>query len=455
MNYVQYENHDYQISEYSEISNSEYAKSSLFMLLLIPFIVCTIAFSALPGFNLLAIGLGMVCSIGLVLNVLKNGMILPKEWVLLLLFLLWSSFGFIVAESYFLFLTLMGTMTQILVMVTIIVVFVKSFKDLNWALGAFLVGAIIVGMSAVVSGEYRNSTTSTDVVAGLSGNANQFQLIIVYSVIPILYFVKIAKNLLLKVGFIVLLLGMIKLIIASSSREGLLAVIILIISWLFFTYRKDMFKKPVTFMMVILITIGCGIYIIKGLADSHVLERMTITTDLIQGIEKDNSSSLVRVLLIKQALMTFKDNFFMGVGLDNFKMVSGYGLYAHNNYAELLATTGFFGGLTYFMIYAFWAKRLWKLSKRNLIPTDMCFVNISKAVLIMRVCADMTRVSYYLKINWIMLAILIGYAYHLDAKTKDQCTYEYYEDEYGNEYEGEDEENMQIDSNYDETAYPD
>ncbi|WP_034378214.1 O-antigen ligase family protein, partial [Dehalobacter sp. UNSWDHB] len=86
---------------------------------------------------------------------------------------------------------------------------------------------------------------------------------------------------------------------------------------------------------------------------------------LIQGFlsgEYSEPSARTRDRLITYGFELFNQKPYTGYGLDTFRLMSGSGLagsalYAHNNYVELLVSSGIFGTILYYTMY------LWLIAK--------------------------------------------------------------------------------------------
>ena len=120
----------------------------------------------------------------------------------------------------------------------------------------------------------------------------------------------------------------------------------------------------------------------------------------------------------------------MGVGLDNFRVAivdypgfrgprSGY--YAHSNYIEVLADTGFTGFVLYFLMYVVFARRLLKLRKRNLNVPDRRLYHALIVLFCVILVSDVAMVSYYDKIAWIVFSSAIAGALILERRVKGRA----------------------------------
>ena len=140
---------------------------------------------------------------------------------------------------------------------------------------------------------------------------------------------------------------------------------------------------------------------------NFAIERIGLIFSSITGAKVEESAD-ERFEFIMIALNTFRDNPFFGTGMDTARQYLG--VYAHNNYAELLADSGIIGTTLFYLIYislgykAYFVKDKW-----------------IRAYLIMFVLSlsayDMGGVSYYDKLT-LLLIIFATYIAEMDIREK-------------------------------------
>jgi len=155
--------------------------------------------------------------------------------------------------------------------------------------------------------------------------------------------------------------------------------------------------------MTILI-FGFGVYVVKKLAYTTLLERLTQSQHITEGV--GDSSSISRVAIIKEGIWIGITHPIAGVGLDNLMVNNVMGIYAHDNYAEILADTGFIGFILYYGIYICIILKLLKLRKTIKSPMlKMIMIYILFDMLIWQIFG----VTYAQKETWILLGVVVGY----------------------------------------------
>ncbi len=383
------------------------------ILLVFPLIVSAISVSTLIGFNYLAIGFGAISAAAFLLESLRTGFRFPKEVLLFGLFIIWSLLGIFKVVSLSFFTSKVFTLLQFLILFAIISHYARDTKSVYILLTASLIGILIILVSAYISGEYQRSEYTIERAAGTALNANLFALSMVYGLAIVLCFFQGSKSVLIKSGAIVLAGIFVLMVIASGSREGFIIMVALTGSWFFFGYRKVLIQKPHIGIIVLVLFMGLMVFMFRQLSDTLLSERMQDFITILKGGSGDDSA-MQRIDMIKKGVaMTFR-NPVVGVGLNQFVLVGGYGKYAHNNYVEIFVSTGFIGGFLFYAIYVVLFFRLMRLSKYPLTRREFSLITIGKAIMVMKVLSEMARVSYYLKINWVIIAIFIGYTYYLE-----------------------------------------
>jgi len=127
----------------------------------------------------------------------------------------------------------------------------------------------------------------------------------------------------------------------------------------------------------------------------------------------DNSdpSASMRKQMIEDGVEMWKEYPLLGIGLDQYRVISVYGTYSHNNYVELLVNLGLIGLLLYYSIHLFILFSCLKNAMKSFIKI-WSFASI--ALILMW---DMALVSYNLKIIW----ILIPWAIYIGMRPRTAC----------------------------------
>ena len=126
---------------------------------------------------------------------------------------------------------------------------------------------------------------------------------------------------------------------------------------------------------------------------------------LVQGLAggTTDSSTSTRFDMISTGLQYFIQKPFFGYGLGNYRFISGYNTYSHNNYTELLVSFGLFGtALYYAMHFYILGKSIKLIAKKGLRqnPAIISFIIIG-IIMIM----DLGMVSYYEEFTQLLIAV--------------------------------------------------
>jgi hypothetical protein len=172
----------------------------LSLFLILPFVIGSIAVSAMPGWNYLVIGLGALSAAVFLMASLRGGFFVPKELILFMAFFVWSIFGLFVARVPEIVTERLRTMLQLVIMAMIVSYYARNTRCVNWLFWGILVGVLIVSVGAVMTGEYaRAEVVGEDTrVAGFIMNANAFSRAVCYGIAILLYFFRFTRSKILK-----------------------------------------------------------------------------------------------------------------------------------------------------------------------------------------------------------------------------------------------------------------
>ncbi len=394
-NTIEYPYDDYSVTK---------ERASYFMLLLCPLIVLMTTVSYVEGASKIAIGYGAICGFAFLFG---RKIKFYKETKFFMLFILWSIAGIFIAISLTFITMALVTLIQLFVLFIIISTVCTNLANIKWTLFSFFVGGCIVAYLSISSGEYKSAEYGGERAraAGIVGNANAFAFLLDCLLIILLCFFHLTKSKILK-GIILCPIPLcFRLIVSSGSRSGFLGFVAILGLWYCLFYFKLTFKKPLLALFVTIIMIGFGVYVVKNMAYTTLLKRF---------IHASQETS--RVDLMKQGLRVAVHNPVLGVGLSNFRFHNSENLYAHNNYIEILADTGFVGAFLYYGIYACIISKLFKLRKQVTSPMlKMILIYILFDLLIWQNFS----VTYPQKETWIFLAVAAGY---LNNCSQDQSS---------------------------------
>lgn len=212
-----------------------------------------------------------------------------------------------------------------------------------------------------------------------------------------------------KVLYITALVFNLTIMIFSASRKALLYFLIPVIIYYILNSKNVVSTiKKVLASIFIMILAFVAIMKVPFLYDSVGYRIETMINGFLGTGDTDASTGL-RLAMIEWGYEWFQDRPYFGYGINNFKTLLGQqntsygseGVYAHNNYIELLVDVGIIGTLIYYYIYlSILNKGIGKWKKLNLLQMIML------GILISCIINEYGSVSYYAKFNQLILALI-------------------------------------------------
>ena len=126
---------------------------------------------------------------------------------------------------------------------------------------------------------------------------------------------------------------------------------------------------------------------------------------LVQGLDggTTDSSTSTRFDMISTGLQYFIQKPFFGYGLGNYRFISGYNTYSHNNYTELLVSFGLFGTVLYYSMHLYiLGKGILLIAKKGFRQN---FAVLSCIVVGIIMLMDLGMVSYYDEFTQLLICI--------------------------------------------------
>ena len=303
--------------------------------------------------------------------------------------------------------------------------YVRHAVILNWAIAEYItqdeydldhICKVMLWMAVLLVGDYLLNATSNDGRFTLKVNANVLGMSASYLFGFIMYAAKKAKwrKILLDVVLAILLV----IILLTGSRKALIMVAVFVVAFfLFWTPEKGSVDMLLRIVGVVLLLVAAVLIIMNVDVFYEALGKRleSLLTYWITGEETD-ASAITRTNMINIALELFLNlNPLFGIGLNNFKYVSGYMTYSHNNYVELLCSLGIVGVLVYYGPMIYFTVRAFILWRKR-IPGAI----LPLTILILQFINDFGQVSYYSFYIHIFIGIAIGYIYLMERKLQEK-----------------------------------
>lgn len=283
----------------------------------------------------------------------------------------------------------------IIVMSFATISFVKRNKSIDAVLAVIYAVAILMLLYlATHIGEFlvgvRLSDSLNEVGEENVWNSNGVGINLCFAVFSgFILFVNRERKLYIRILYFASVAIMTGAILLTGSRKSLL---ILAFPVLFFLLKK--MKRH--FVSVVLVTLlmaflfyelTMNVEVFYQAIGVRIEEMINILTNNTVGNE-DTS----RIQLVRFGLKKFLDHPFLGVGINNYRVLSeqiypGKNFYAHNNYVELLVDVGLIGLIIYYSAYVYIFHRLRKHSDEG--------ANWGKAFVLILVFLGFFEVLYY------------------------------------------------------------
>lgn len=298
-----------------------------------------------------------------------------------------------------------------------------------WA--GILVGTIVMIFLALHQGL---SHGYGDRLTGTIGNANHFGYLLVISLIITFYAFFSLKNWLLKSGVVAVGTVLVYFIPLTGSKQGFfgmfLAMFIYTIVKMDFNNFRRTLKSIILMVLLTVVILSTFVYVSQTLYFDRVTDFIVSVTHGKMGkASLIGESTRNRYLFYVYGFDIAVNHPALGVGLDNFRVaINKYpefnsfnlGAYAHSNYIELMADTGFIGFVLYMGIYIVLGMRLLRLRKQPLEAEEQQLYHALIAIYCFILAADFSMVSYYDKIAWIVLSSVIATTQLLEKRQKDR-----------------------------------
>lgn len=387
-----------------------------------PFIIGAVAVTALPGWNLAVKAIGIVLAIAFLISILRARMRVAPEPVLHFTWVAWCLVGVFVMVSSLVFWEAWITVIQISAMFLIMSCYSVSRKTFTFSMLMFFLGFVILAASGYVSGEYERSEDVGTRLASLSLNSNVFAWVMVLSLVMLAYF-WMQKTRLAWLKYTALGIGMSLVavqVVLSGSRMGLLGMAVFFAAWVWFCYRRVMFRR---LHILIIVTsaalVGGGLFIPYLLASHTAWERVGFVFSFWETGYDPEGSARARFALLQDAWTVFSQNPLVGVGLSQYAMHSSKHYMTHSELGEIGTSSGLPGLIIYLAIFVILWLRCGKIRKHSPDTHAADVAGLVRTLLIVMLAVSLTTIFFYDKATWIMLGCMVGYTNRLWHDLRD------------------------------------
>ncbi|MEF3309008.1 O-antigen ligase family protein [Paenibacillus sp. GYB004] len=354
----------------------------------------------------LMIGMGMIgCLLLHKMNAKKRLSFFVTKPVFIWLIFLFYIFitGYFVAFNKSLLITSALTYFQTLIMMIYILDVAKNEGSSSFFVKSFALLSIFYSITLLFWGYKMDGR----VMLSPSSNANSDGTVLQYGIFCLLVLMDLRKPYKFIISYAAI--GMLLYaIVLTGSRKSFLFTVILILLWLCiilkYHWKFSSLKKKTLFLTLIAATLIVGVIeFVPVFFDSALYIRLT------EGLGYQGDQNRKEMYIT--ALDYFKSNPLLGIGFNQFRVLSPWGTYSHSTYAEIISTTGIIGPILYFIPYLIIMYNIflvYRYNKQTLIASQAILYLV--LMILMLFLATGVILFYDITAN-IMFALMISFYY--------------------------------------------
>jgi len=306
---------------------------------------------------------------------------------------------------------------QILVLSLYMFVIYNSFvifKMQNTFLNAILIGSLInyLLLLGIVPTPFPVITEWGNRAFGTVGNPNVLAFVMLLSILVSSMYIEMRdkiNTIFYYYQYLNIVLALYIILLTASKKGAIFGAI------LFFIFLFQTVKDPKLFFKFV-VGVILGIFILSYIinidnvtgAFENTLRRFMSFGSQISS-ESTSGSTGERKYFIELGLVLFQNNPIWGYGLDTFRYLNDKGIYAHNNYIELLVDLGMVGLVLFYYIYFSLMRKIFNMYDKKI-------RNFLFAFILILLFMEMAYVSYGLKLVLITLLAISSFAEKNDKK---------------------------------------
>ncbi|MBX3423887.1 MAG: O-antigen ligase family protein [Pirellulaceae bacterium] len=333
----------------------------------------------------------------------------PAEALFLGFLSAWGLAGVLVAIESALVIPYVQKLIQFVLLVSAISFLIGSSGFVQPLLYGFIAAAVLNVFLRVTSLDVGFAEATQVLEREAGANAAGFRTVVAMFAILSLY--PETRSRFVRAGLLgaaaIVLYGM----VLSGSRGAMVGMMMLFFFWFVFCSATLFKGRQITALLILL-----GIGIVGVLLYDVILENTNLGRRFQDLQRFEDGSTQLRWLLIVRGFEIFLENPIFGVGLGQFGIASGLDMYAHNELAELIATTGLVGTLIYYGAYFTTWRRLRFGVRDTCNPTFHYRANMATAGLLLLIaCGSLFRPNFLAQDTMFFYAYLIGLSIWLQS----------------------------------------
>ena len=337
---------------------------------------------------------------------------IPREIGLLALFWGWSFLGGIMATDMAMFSRIIKLTLELVLIVLFVGTVLRHSGKVRWFYLAFIGVAVwrTLAASQMVSGgsgglDYDLLTSQKGAISQRFFEANSVGVFAAVGIMSMLALLRETRSLWLRglwiAGGLLSLAG----VVLSASRGAFITLMAIAVLWPIFCLVGDRRLKLQAILG------ACAALLVAYGVFQFILANTYLGTRFGYSVHMEDESTMARISFVQIAIQLFLANPLLGVGAGQFGVASGTGYYAHNEFAELIATTGLPGFLLYYSVYWLaWRRLSWSL-KILRDPQVRYQLNMARiALLTLIISGFLFRPNFQLQDTMFLIAMVVGMA---------------------------------------------
>ncbi|MBN2279905.1 MAG: O-antigen ligase family protein [Candidatus Marinimicrobia bacterium] len=418
------------------------SRVSVTELLFYLYIFSIITLSGMPGGNLLSklIGMAMVFYF-VVYDILRNDrkVFYFREMTAVFVFVVAGLISGFAAKDQSIYLLKLVTIFQLTFFFFVGYQIIRIYNiSIEVVFYLIIFSTVIVFLQGMVFSQTASTHLVDERLSTAQGNANALANFGAFSFLFLTYIFTNTANKFHKV-LILLIAGFILLgILETESRKGMILVPIIVFVYVTLQsihgYKTTENKRNFLLKLFLLFLglLALLATVIFFITQTQYFDRFQQLSRFIQLQSGNNKSAFKHIIdystyerrqFIKYGLVMWKNNFWIGVGLDNFRScineywISSRQTYSHNNYVEILSTTGIIGGMAYYGFYYLIIANIFQVIKiENITEKERSLLHIFLTGMFSLLIAEMVIITYYMKFFWLIYILLIVYTNQIKTK---------------------------------------
>lgn len=275
-----------------------------------------------------------------------------------------------------------------------------SIKPLIFGLLAGLLWAVIVALNEQ---NFRfMAAASYTRVGSVLNNPNSYAVSLLIGCMLVWHLLQNSERRIPRVILIALILLFLhQIIFYAGSRKGVLAIFLL---YPVFLLLRQISQPKISLYRIAGTLLLIGVLYITGW---HLIEK-SVFFSRIEMLQEEFIEG-VRGQMIAVALELWRNRPLLGQGTGQFRVVSPWNSYSHNNYVELLANNGLLGFLLFYSFFAVMIKKYLRLFGEKCLTVASLSWLLTFALMLL--VLDLGMVSYYEKSTWLAYITLVALSY--------------------------------------------